>query len=338
MTGGVIKKQINTQPQLLCPSNRTLRSSRLASRNLIVFGLVLFTSSVFSSAETFKPLTESEIAATYRELKADFESNEIFKNANINLYRDGVRSPWSGYYDRESKEFVTTNNAWKISDYSIRRLREYSMIDYRPFLLAMQGRNRILSARAAAPRTSALKNAREDLLVVVDFTLSSYYRRLYVFDLKSMKVVLNTWTSHASKSDPEGNNYPTDFSNVSGTDKSSPGFFITGVQYDGKWGNSLRLHGIDGNLNSAVFDRGVVIHGWGMGPNGPTATSQGCLMISYNESTRFYGLPGDQPLVDYVIDELKGGAILYTHTDVYEMEKTSKWLKPGDAVTASIVE
>jgi hypothetical protein len=93
------------------------------------------------------------------------------------------------------------------------------------------------------------------------------------------------------------------------------------------------------------------MHGWGMGPNsyyvpknGPEwvqsnhgVRSMGCFMLSLNESGRFYGLE-DRPYYELVINDVKGGTIIYTHTEVYNMEKTSKWLRPGDAAAAPAEE
>jgi hypothetical protein len=42
--------------------------------------------------------------------------------------------------------------------------------------------------------------------------------------------------------------------------KSSLGFFITGETFAGQHGNSLRLDGVERNINDNARDRGIIIH------------------------------------------------------------------------------
>jgi hypothetical protein len=127
------------------------------------------------------------------------------------------------------------------------------------------------------------------------------------------------------------------FSNVSGSNLTSLGFTVTdAVPYTGQWGYSLRMRGLDPKLNSNVYSRKVVIHGWGtMGAHeaswGKTATSMGCLMISMMESGRFWGM-SDRPLHELVINKVKGGALVFTYSDVDEdnLILQSEWIKRSD--------
>lgn len=330
-------------------------------RAVASLALMLFTASEFVKAQNpaFIPLTDEQIKAVYDELAKDFEANELFSEAGINRYRDGVRSEWSGYWENIYKKdengddteividqkWVPTNNARPITSSTLKSIRSYAMLDYRPFFLAMKGRNRILSARSTS-RDPGVKAAKENLLAVVDFSESSKFRRYYLFDLDNKKVLFNTWTSHGSASSPNKNGYAEVFSNFSETNKSSAGFFVTAETYEGKWGYSRRIRGLDEKLNSNVYARTIVMHGWGMSANMPSATSLGCFMLSVTESGRFYGY-ADEPLSKVIIDASKAGTILYAHTDhlaqqisknseatqLLKIETASKWLRAEDART-----
>jgi L,D-transpeptidase catalytic domain len=97
-----------------------------------------------------------------------------------------------------------------------------------------------------------------DFLTIVDFSLSSKSKRLWVIDMKNYKVVFNTLVAHGKNS---GEDYATDFSNVSSSNKSSLGFFMTGETYIGKHGLSLKLDGLEKGVNDKARARAIVVHG-----------------------------------------------------------------------------
>ncbi len=45
---------------------------------------------------------------------------------------------------------------------------------------------------------------------------------------------------------------------------SSLGFIRAETEYNGTWGRSLRLHGLEPGVNDQMLSRGVVLHGWGV--------------------------------------------------------------------------
>jgi hypothetical protein len=97
-----------------------------------------------------------------------------------------------------------------------------------------------------------------DFLTIVDFSLSSQSKRLWVIDMKNLKVVYNTLVAHGKNS---GLDYATNFSNVNSSNKSSLGFFMTGETYMGKHGLSLKLDGLEKGVNDKARQRGIVVHG-----------------------------------------------------------------------------
>lgn len=116
----------------------------------------------------------------------------------------------------------------------------------------------------------------DDYLVLVDYTLSSKAKRLWVFD-DNRKIIFNTQCAHGSGS---GNDGHLMFSNVPNSKQSSIGFMRVGELYDGKHGPSLRLIGLETEFNDKVLKREVVIHTAEYANNG--GRSWGCLALPPN--------------------------------------------------------
>jgi hypothetical protein len=97
-----------------------------------------------------------------------------------------------------------------------------------------------------------------NVLTVIDFSLSSKEERLWVIDMSCQQVLLQSLVAHGRNS---GLEYATNFSNENESFKSSLGFFLTGEEYQGKHGTSLRLDGLEYGINHKARERAVVIHG-----------------------------------------------------------------------------
>lgn len=97
----------------------------------------------------------------------------------------------------------------------------------------------------------------KDILTVIDFTLSSNTKRLWVIDLKTNIVLFHSLVSHGMNS---GDEFAYSFSNTVNSLKSSLGFYTTGEIYNGKHGISLRLDGLEKGVNDKARTRGIVIH------------------------------------------------------------------------------
>lgn len=100
-----------------------------------------------------------------------------------------------------------------------------------------------------------LKN--DDILSIVDFSLPSSKKRLFVIDLASGTLLFNSLVSHGRNS---GKDMATNFSNSQESFKSSLGFYVTGGTYKGKHGYSLKLEGEEEGINSNAMERGIVMH------------------------------------------------------------------------------
>lgn len=99
---------------------------------------------------------------------------------------------------------------------------------------------------------------KNNILTIIDFSLSSTKERMWVIDMLNKKVILQTLVSHGIKS---GKEFAKSFSNQNESNKSSLGFYLTGETYIGKHGISLKLDGLEFGLNDKARERAVVIHG-----------------------------------------------------------------------------
>jgi hypothetical protein len=106
---------------------------------------------------------------------------------------------------------------------------------------------------------------------------------------------------------------------------SSLGFYVTGNEYEGKHGHSLRLQGLDEGFNTNAFARSIVMHGADyvsedfIKQNGRLGRSLGCP-----------ALPLDQ--YAQIIDAVQGGSCLFLSKS--NAGYTSKYLNQDIALAA----
>lgn len=96
------------------------------------------------------------------------------------------------------------------------------------------------------------------LLTIIDFSLPSTAKRLWVIDPIKKVVLVHSVVSHGRNS---GELYAKHFSNKPSSYKSSLGFYKTAETYHGKHGLSLRLDGLEKGFNDLARPRAIVIHG-----------------------------------------------------------------------------
>jgi hypothetical protein len=146
--------------------------------------------------------------------------------------------------------------------------------------------------------------ANQQHLTVVDFDLPSTEKRLWVLDLANNKIVFHTLVAHGHNS---GENGANQFSNTNESNMSSLGFYVTGHEYEGKHGHSLRLQGVDYVSENFIKQTGRL------------GRSLGCP-----------ALPLDQ--YAQIIDQVKGGSCLFLNKS--NAGYTSKYLNQNIALAA----
>ena len=158
-------------------------------------------------------------------------------------------------------------------------------------------------ARRAHARAVAARVTDSSLLTVIDYSLPSRTRRLWVLDLRGERVLAHELVAHGRNS---GNDLARRFSNRRGSLQSSLGLFLTGAVYRGKHGVSLRLRGLDPQLNDRAEERAIVIHGADyvnertIAALGRLGRSQGCPAL-------------DRAAAGRVIDLIRGGTALFAY-------------------------
>ena len=152
---------------------------------------------------------------------------------------------------------------------------EYSLPQYESFSKAFEGYEQL-------KLQGKIEN---EVLTIVDFSLSSKEERMWVIDMNTKQIVLQSLVAHGRNS---GFEFADNFSNQSESYKSSLGFYLTGEVYQGKHGTSLRLDGMEYGINNNARDRAVVIHGADYASkdfvktHGRLGRSQGCPAVPYS--------------------------------------------------------
>jgi hypothetical protein len=127
-------------------------------------------------------------------------------------------------------------------------------------------------------------NYNQKTAILIDMHQYSGKKRLFVYDLDSMKILSCSLVSHGSGSET-GIKDSLQFSNTPNSYMSSLGKYKIGGSYIGNFGKSYKLHGLDAS-NSKAYDRLVVLHRYSCVPDEEQVyeicNSLGCPMVSEN--------------------------------------------------------
>ena len=142
------------------------------------------------------------------------------------------------------------------------------------------------------------------ILSIIDFSLPSNQKRLFILDLFGGRLLFNSLVAHGRNS---GALVPNRFSNRCNSLMSSLGFYLTGESFIGQHGYSLRLEGKEKGWNDNAFRRAIIMHPadyvseehirqWGF-----LGRSEGCPAIPEE-----LGRP--------IIDVIQGGSCLFVYS------------------------
>lgn len=99
---------------------------------------------------------------------------------------------------------------------------------------------------------------RHDIVGIADFARPSTLPRFHFVNLEKGEI-RSFHVSHGRGSDRDHTGFLQGFSNVSGSEATSRGNYLTCEWYKGKYGTSIRLEGLDAD-NSNALDRAIVMH------------------------------------------------------------------------------
>ena len=167
---------------------------------------------------------------------------------------------------------------------------------------APAGINPILFQKAKAALDSRPWIKARDHIGIVDFSLGSHEGRFHVVHLPTGQSD-SFRVAHGRGSDPAHSGYVEQFSNRPGSAATSNGAYSTGEYYHGKYGLSMKVHGLDWS-NSNAESRAIVIHNaWYAEPDmipihGKLGRSEGCFAFSRKDQWS-------------VMQRLAGGRMIY---------------------------
>ena len=164
------------------------------------------------------------------------------------------------------------------------------------------------------------------VLIIIDYTKPSNEERFYVLDLNKKKLVYSTRVAHSKNS---GLEIPLEFSDDPNSYQTSLGFFVTLGEYNGAYGYSLRLKGLEENINANAEDRAIVIHGGDIVEDeyikkfGFAGRSLGCPVLPHS-------------ITREIIDFIKHGRVLFIYGNDEEYVDDSLYLSKLAAVFEGI--
>ena len=187
-------------------------------------------------------------------------------------------------FTKENNQFYAKNlyNEMKLN----------GLINYQAFSQAIAGFNKI-------------KNKEKNILTIVDFSLPSTEKRMFVLDLDKKTILLQSYVAHGKNT---GDLYAKSFSNKSNSNKSSVGLFLTEGSYNGRNGYSLRLNGLEKGVNDNAKKRNIVVHGADYAnpkfieTSGRLGRSLGCFAVPESVNAE-------------IINTIKGKSILYVYSN-----------------------
>jgi hypothetical protein len=151
------------------------------------------------------------------------------------------------------------------------------------------------------------------VLSIVDFSLPSTQKRLFVINVITQELIFYDYVAHGKNS---GAAVAKNFSNKINSLKSSLGFFVTQNTYTGKNGLSLALDGKEKGMNDHALARSIVIHG------APYVNEN---FASHKSGIgRSWGCPAVPENINrLLIETIKDGSCFFIYAPIYKKESAS---------------
>lgn len=166
---------------------------------------------------------------------------------------------------------------------------------------AKSDKNHIVETARRLLGESTQRITHVDRMALVDFSLPSWKPRFHVVDLTNGDITSHL-VAHGRGSDPKHTGWLQHFSNDVGSNATSGGAYKTGTKYRGKYGEAMRLIGLDVK-NSNAQRRAIVIHSaWYAAPEminnyGKLGRSEGCFAFSDHDRNNVIGSLGEGRLI-----------------------------------------
>jgi len=153
-------------------------------------------------------------------------------------------------------------------------------------------------------------------LTVIDYSLPSTERRLWVIDVRHNRVLHHELVAHGEGS---GGAMAVAFSNQMGSHQSSLGLFRTDETYTGRFGYSLRLSGLEPAINDRARQRAIVLHG--------SSDVSDAFAARWGMIGRSWGCPAvPVEVASEIIDTIAGGSALFAYYPDQNWLRQSRYL------------
>ena len=161
----------------------------------------------------------------------------------------------------------------------------------------------------------------KSVFTIIDYTINSDRQRMFIVDRKTGKISMMA-VAHGRY---EANMFNTElsqnrnsilqarfYSNEINSNAPSSGFFMAGIEYEGKFGKSLTLHGLESEINDNACERAVVIHKhFLLSEKKARVLSSGCPMVSASYIDHVVKLL--RAPVSESGEELRSGAVIFIY-------------------------
>ncbi|SDG96768.1 L,D-transpeptidase catalytic domain [Paraburkholderia phenazinium] len=156
----------------------------------------------------------------------------------------------------------------------------------------------------------------KDRLVVIDYSLPSTARRLWVFDLRNGTLLWNEYVLHGRGSGT--GLYARSFSNSPDSNQSSLGLFELQTPFQSQFGPAMSMVGLEHGLNDNAVERGIWLHGTDYvnderAATGHVSQSEGCAAVQ-------------RGVIVPMINSLKKGAYLFSYYNDKKWQQASGFL------------
>ena len=227
-----------------------------------------------------------------------------------------------------AEENLMTENITENSQQPIEQKKQKIVIDVKSVYDSLNIKNKIDYSIFQKAYLGYVQISHKDpgVLIIIDYTKPSNEERFYALDLNKKKLVYSTRVAHSKNS---GLEIPLEFSDDPNSYQSSLGFFVTLGEYNGAYGYSLRLKGLEENINANAEDRAIVIHGGDIVEDeyikkfGFAGRSLGCPVLPHS-------------ITREIIDFIKHGRVLFIYGNDEEYVDDSLYLSKLAAVFEGI--
>lgn len=194
-----------------------------------------------------------------------------------------------------------------------------------------KNKNTNFKAAGDPSRPNGIKMDNQRYITINDLNAPLRKSRYYVIDMQTGKI--NTYFSGhgygGKKGVPESDMNVEAVSNISGSNATPRGFFITGSRRNGssdpRWKFSMKLHGLQKGVNDNSFARAVIVHPFGKVPSETASSDDPNLKGRPLDSDGPFGLSQGCPMLpekyaSEIIDKTKassnseGGSLLYNYS------------------------